>query len=75
MWRSEFGESTSKPVPCTLLAGERLKLDEALLLVKAARPCACPNSGFMRQLDVFAAAVHSPAAEAQAPEEDTTALC
>lgn len=57
-----------------LPAGEKLQLDEALLLVQAARPCACPNSGFIRQLDDFAAAVHGPAADAQSGDSQRTAL-
>lgn len=70
------GQSRSSTlIMAYLIERQRLRLHEALLLVKAARPCACPNGGFMRQLDIFDAAVHNPALDAPATDEDATALC
>ena len=37
------------------LADQGLSLDAALAAVKAARPCALPNEGFLRQLRHYAA--------------------
>lgn len=40
-----------------LIAHRAMQLDEALDLVKAARPCACPNDGFLQQLEDYAASL------------------
>ncbi len=46
-----------------LPAGERLQVGQALHILKTARPCAGPNSGFLRQLDVYSAAFLLPAVD------------
>jgi protein tyrosine phosphatase (PTP) superfamily phosphohydrolase (DUF442 family) len=58
------GQSRSSTlVMAYLIAREGLQAEQALQVVKTARPCACPNSGFMRQLDAYAATVLSTAAD------------
>lgn len=38
---------------CFLIAGEQQSVSEALSLIRLARPCVQPNTGFVRQLCAY----------------------